>query len=451
LIKHSDGVYINLSSVHGSLMQLPKLYLHIGAKATSSTEILSKSLVKHLNLLNSDNYRVAVHGEHNPTLYDFPNVDRLGSCMWSDPIKSSFPDYMREARICPHELLPDLSRYMENAAQDHQDMVILNPWLSRRGTADSLALFLDPVWEVRAVIYYRRYYEWITIVHDEWRSEILQHAADLDDLPFSTFRYIDFIREYNKRLFYGKNVDEDGYPIRPLVDNQSQSGSSHDDTVDHFDPTSNVHVEDLTDLTEYTYFVAKEYSSNPRFRRHLTIVNYHASLGIETNFYCHVLHDAHNACRAAAEQESGRVDVEFAQTNAEFPIQVAHVAEDLVIAALRSGRIFDPDLPKEDIPLQLLLWVNQVQNALEHSGKLVELPVECLYSFEVGRLLEVSLAYEKSLLPIFYDSMSGATDLVRRFHNWQFCSVDTDKVLSDAQWNFLFDFTSRLFDHVEPV
>jgi hypothetical protein len=62
----------------------------------------------------------------------------------------------------------------------------------------------------------------------------------------------------------------------------------------------------------------------------------------------------------------------------------------------------------------------------------------------VGRLLEVSLAYELSLLPKFYNSTAGAPNLVQDFNNWQFCSVDTDKVLNDAKWDFLFNSTTVL-------
>ena len=456
LFAHADGVYTNMNSIHGALMQLPKLFLHIGAKATSSTEVLSASLIYHLSHLESDGYQIAVHGKHDPVKYDFPNIDRLASCMWSDQIKQSFPNYMREATICPNDLLPEFSRFMEKAVQDHKDMVVLNPWLSRRDTADSLALFLDPVWEVHAVIYYRRYFEWITIVFEEWRSEILEHIAQLDHFPFSTFRYIDFIREYCKRLFYGKDVKDDGYPIRSFRGTiQSETTFTDSSIVNNFDPTSNTHVEDLTDLTDYTYFVAQEYSSNARFRRHVTIVNHHDTKSMEANFYCHVLHDAHNACRAAAKdmlESNGRdhaEDAEFPQTKDGIPIRSMQIAEDLVVAAVKTGRLRDSSGLSSDniIRFQLRSWAQHVHETLKNSTK--DLPIECLFNFESDRLLEVSLAYEKSLIPAFYHSPNGAADLIREFKRWQFCSVDTDRVLNDAQWDFLFNFTSDEHEKTE--
>ena len=76
LIEHADGVYVNTNSMNGALMQLPKLFLHIGAKATSSTEVLSESLINHVHELKLDGYQLAVHGKYDPTKFDFPNVDR---------------------------------------------------------------------------------------------------------------------------------------------------------------------------------------------------------------------------------------------------------------------------------------------------------------------------------------------------------------------------------------
>ena len=449
LFEHADGVYTNMNSMHGALMQLPKLFLHVGAKATSSTEVISASLIEHISHLKSDGYQIAVHGKHDPVKYDFPNIDRLASCMWSDQIKQSFPDYMLDATICPNDLLSKFSSYMEKAVQNHQDMVVLNPWLSRRDTANSLALFLDPVWEVHPIIYYRRYFQWITTVFEEWRSEILEHASRRNHFPFSSFRYIDFIREYCKRLFYGKDVNEDGYPIRSFR-GTSQSKTFINDTaiVNNFDQTSNIRVEDLTDLTDYTYFVAQEYSST-RFRRHVTIVNYHETNSMEVNFNCRVLHDAHNACRASAEKmlqsnnERGKSkNTEFPQTNHGIPIDSMQIAEDLVVAAVKARRLQgDSKLSGDDIQYKLRFWAQHLHDNVKNITK--DLPLECLFKFETTRLLEVSLAYEKSLLPAFYDSPNGAADLVREFKRWRFCSVDTDQVLNDAQWDFLFDFISN--------
>ena len=133
--------------------------------------------------------------------------------------------------------------------------------LTRPGTAESLGISIDPLWDVTTVIYYRRYFEWITIMFQYWRKEFLEHLS-LHTTTLSSFRYIDFLRKHNKRLFYGKDIKDD--PIRDL------SLNSQDDIIDikkrrrlkicadQFDQTSNLDLKELTDLREYTYFVAKQ-------------------------------------------------------------------------------------------------------------------------------------------------------------------------------------------------
>ena len=201
MVDWSDGVYLNKNSMHGALLKKPRLYLHIGAAGTSSSEILTESLIEYIDLLKSDGYNVAVHGKYSPGVHGFPNIDRLASCMWSDIDRSKIPEYMKEAALCPENVLPELSAYMKDTEKSSQNLIISNPWLIRPGTAESLGGYIDPAWDVQVVIYYRRFFEWITILFDNHRQELLEHSFTPDQIPFSSFRYIDFLREYCKRLF----------------------------------------------------------------------------------------------------------------------------------------------------------------------------------------------------------------------------------------------------------
>jgi hypothetical protein len=453
LLEKSDGVYINKNSMHGALLKRPKLYLHIGVEGTTSTDLLTESLVRDINKLKSDGYNVAVHGKGDGGIYGFPNIDRLGSCMWSDINKSQFPEHLKEAAICPQNLLSDLSEYMERSVEESQDLVMLNPWLVRPGTAESLGAYFDPSWDVNVVIYYRRYFEWITIIFENWRQDLLENTIAPHAIPSASFRYIDFLREYCKRLFYGKDVNEDGFPVRSL------SGASHDDGImkttgkvyfNQFDPTTNFEVEELTDLQEYTYFAAKQYYSQSRFRHGVNIVNYHDIRGPETNFYCHVLHDAHNACKAAVDREQASSEPlemkhqEFAQLNPTVPFKPAQAFEEIAVAAYTAGRLhFDDIQPKKKFSKQIILWMDMIHSALQKKKiPIANLPMECLYQFEIDRLLEVSLAYEKALLPGFFASSNGADNLENEYSRWRFCSMDTAAILQDPQWGFLFEAAS---------
>ena len=425
LVGKSDGVYLNKSSMHGALFKRPKLYLHIGVEGTSSSEVLTESLVNDIDVLKSDGYNVAVHSKWDGGIHGFPNIDRLGSCMWSDINKSMFPEHLKEATICPHNALSDLTSYMKRSIEESQNMVMLNPWLVHRGTAESLGDYFDPAWDVDVVIYYRRYFEWITITFENWRQDLLENTISPHMIPSSSFRYIDFLREFCKRLFYGKDVNEDGFPVRGL------SRAAHDDEstnipgkvyFNQFDPTTNFEVEELTDLHEYTYFVAKEYYSEARFRNGINIVNYHDIRGPEMNFY--------NACRAAVERELASVkpsetkNEEFSQLNPTLPFKPAQAFEEIAIAAYSAGRLhFDDTKNRKKFSEQILLWMEMIHSALrKRKIPITTLPLECLYQFEIDRLLEVSLAYEKALLPGFFASSKGAANLENEYSKWRFCS-----------------------------
>lgn len=240
-----------------------------------------------------------------------------------------------------------------------------------------------------------------------------------------------------------------------------------------FDPTTNLDVMDLTGLKEYVYFVAKEYvnvwivddfctlsffyltsslhvridryHSQPRFRRSVRIVNAHDAHGVETNFYCQVLHDAQNSCRHVAQRSSKSWQEKHSQMNATFALNPSTALEDIAIKAYLGGRLsFDTSLPRKKFMQQISLWIEMMAVALKKEDVLVEnLPIECLYNYEKRRLLEASLAYEKSLLPEFYASPLGAQNLRQEFGRRSFCSVDTEAILSEERWSFLFEDASN--------
>ena len=101
-------------------------------------------------------------------------------------IKSQFPAHMKEATICDERLLPDLSRYMKEAFTESHDMIMLNPWLTHPGSAEPLSICLDAVWDVKVVIYYRRFFEWVSFKYDSWREEQMKNVLSPNDTPSSS-------------------------------------------------------------------------------------------------------------------------------------------------------------------------------------------------------------------------------------------------------------------------
>jgi len=329
------------------------------------------------------------------------------------------------------------------------DMIMLNPWLVRPGSAGPLSNYLDPVWDTSIVIYYRRFFEWLRYKFNGWRRDLFQNSLSPDKtkIPVSSFRYVDFIREYCKQLFYGKDTLEDGFPVRPL--NRHEDGPEKSLGESDFDPTTNFDYEELTGLQEYVYFVAKQYHAQSRFRNGIKIVNSHDNHGTETNFYCHVLHDAANACKHAAGREQQKHetnDENLFEVNAIPALDPLVALEDIVVKAYISGILsFDPSQPRKRFREQVLLWIEMVSQSLQKNAVPIEnLPTECLYMYERRRLLEASLAYERSMLPAFFASHKGGSKLRQEFERHvDFCSVDTDALLSDPNWDFLFESVSN--------
>ena len=70
-----------------------------------------------------------------------------------------------------------------------------------------------------------------------------------------------------------------------------------------------------------------------------------------------------------------------------------------------------------------------------------DLPKECLTKSEQDLLLNVSLAYEKVLLPESYGNggeEATREHFARMLAGDKFCSVDLEGVLGDPKWDFLF-------------
>mmetsp|Transcript_32942 Transcript_32942/g.62945 ORF Transcript_32942/g.62945 Transcript_32942/m.62945 type:complete len:520 (-) Transcript_32942:69-1628(-) len=132
------------------------------------------------------------------------------------------------------------------------------------------------------------------------------------------------------------------------------------------------------------------------------------------------------------------------QTDAKLALDPSIALEDIVIKAYIEGVLsFDASQPRKKFVSQILRWIEMVSLALQESNTPIEhLPIECLYKYERRRLLEASFAYEESLLPDFFTSPKGGPELKKEFEEQRFCSVDTDSLLSDPNWVFLFDAAS---------
>ncbi|KAL3916503.1 MAG: hypothetical protein SGILL_005147 [Bacillariaceae sp.] len=422
----ADGVYLNEAAMHGPLTRTPKIYIHAGAPETSVGSV-ENDLARDVTSLKADGYQLAVHGRPELGI----DVDRLAACMWNGFEGLTFSATQMSSAYCPPKLLSDLEDYLETAMADRQDIIISNPWLVRDSTADSLGHFLDYKWEVHPVVYYRRYYDWISTVFQSWRKG---NHFEPNAIPMSTIRQIDFIREYCKRLFYGSMIPDDA----PFRDFTSRKLSHEKMRVHHaasFHP--NLPIQELTDLKEYTYFIAKQYEEVPRFADNVHIVNYHADDKV-SDLYCNVLSHGINSCKDARRLEANTTQMVTDVVKNVLDKDQSFV--ELALGAYMKGKLQAPDAGSSGFHSQVQHWANMIQSRLENSKfSFDDLPVECLEDFEMQRLLQVSLAYERDLLPEFFASSNGESILRSDFARRTFCSIDAAEALHHPVWAFLFE------------
>jgi hypothetical protein len=432
----ADGVYLNERAMHGPLTRTPKLFVHAGAPVTNVAAV-EQALVTDMDRLKLDGYRVAVHGRGHETGID---IDRLAACMWGGFERKAFPTKDISSTFCPPNLLNDFQQFLDDAMEERRDVILSNPWLARDQTADALGHFLDSHWEVHPVVYYRRYYSWISAVYRAWRKDA--HWSP-KEIPMSSIRLIDFIREYCKRLFYGNMIPDDS-PYREFT-STSLSNEKH---RQHQHATSfhpDLPIEELTDLNEYSYFIAKQYDEIPRFTDKVHIVNYHDH-DLASNLYCDVLTHAPGACSAAKNREHPRGTNSKSirsvlEENSRSLLDESNSYEEIALGAYMQGLLIIPKGAKTGFHAQVKRWSKLLKERLERSETFSfdDLPVECLEDFELHRLLQVSLAYEKTLLPDYFASPQGEPELRRDFARHSFCAVDVAEVVSSMEWSFLFD------------
>lgn len=163
----------------------------------------------------------------------------------------------------------------------------------------------------------------------------------------------------------------------------------------------------------------------PEYNNNIKIVNFHSG-NIIKSFYCDVL-KAEKACELESKREE-TLKTRAKDSTAYF---------DLAVGAhwLRNSKY------SKDVKF-FHETADRFKERMIAKG-LVEddLPKECLSKSEQGKLLGVSLAYEKILLPETFES-GGEVETQGHFSKLlmknSFCSVDLN-IVNDPKWSFLFE------------
>jgi len=302
----------------------------------------------------------------------------------------------RTAGICPDFLPLEFNNFLTKAKAAKSDVVISNEWLNRPSSETGLLKILDG-WDLEIVIYYRRFFDWIISAHYQWHFDI--GTKPLEALN-GKIRLVDFLRTRCAQLFEAD----------PLLSN---------DGLD---------LVDLTDLQEYTYHAWKRYNKIPQYDNSIKIVNFHGGNIVES-FYCDVL-EAESACKL----ESGRSETLTARS------KTSTIYFDLAVRIHWLGHAEKEDdgyHTKEAFQIE----ADEIKERMSAMGfNEGDLPKECLTEAEKEKLLSVSLAYERILLPKTY-ALGGEKKIKQQFADFSmnnlFCSVDLN-IIDDPKWAFLF-------------
>ena len=342
----------------------------------------------------------------------FVKCDRLGACIWSDEERQIVCDGSgnKKACECPEYLLPTLDKFLSKAIDAKSDIVISNEWLNRKTSETGLVKILDG-WDPTVVIYYRRFYDWIISSHYQWHFDFgVEYLETLD----GRVRLIDFVRMFCGRLF---------------------------DSKTDFSPNDrDLGFVDLTDFDTYTYHMWKRYKTVPQYDDKIKIVNFHDT-DVVKSFYCDVL-NAERACKTQTERlaKDESMKTRAKSTTALIDLAIGLHWRDTNLLTPVNGR----EESVEPITMKALTdTADKFKERMAAKGmKEEDLPKECLTNSEQARLLNVSLAYEKVLLPESYAS-GGEEEMRQHFAetlaNDKFCSVDIDEVSTNPKWHFLFE------------
>jgi len=312
--------------------------------------------------------------------------------------------------VCPDYLPPAFDEFLSKAVATKSNVVISNEWLNRPTSETGLLNILDG-WDPTVVIYYRRFFDWMISAHYQWHFDI--GVSTLESLQ-GKVRLIDFIRMFCGRLFASK--------------------------VPHSVYDSDLSFVDLTDIQEYTYHAWRRYKEVPEYENNIKIVNFHDGHIIKS-FYCDVL-GAERACKLETKrlESNESVKTRSKASTAYFDLAMGLHSKE------RGRNLLAPENEAgHNQPITMKTFHDLGDRFKERmtAKGLVEddLPKECLSKSEQALLLNVSLAYEKILLPESY--ASGGEEATRKHFaralaGDKFCSVDLEDLVNNPRWDFLF-------------
>ena len=380
----------------------PFFVIHAGPHKTATTT-LQTALSQWDEVLKKDNY--VYLGKHLPNLYNAQSA--IYKALFSDTITVAAQKYYQDidghdtpAAVPPlwNDLLTELDLYSdrnliiseEGFGFRWSDDEVSNPYSVLR----ILMRALGDRWEVVVVVGYRRLFEWIPSAKQE-------------------------MERYNKRK---TNLDlwpsQGGHARAPLFPKYVLNNPYVKQSAEQ------VHgYRFTTDLLDYFNKFNDAVST-------IKILDFHASVGVQTEFFCRILPDAPNACSEAASRPS--------------PVVNAHDSyyayDELVTAAAANGWIDTQRCDRHNVTMAAKKYHHSKVRA-----SVSDMAKTCPLRAELEIFLEASLRMEARVFAN-EGGHNREAELNTKDAFWaavnakEFCSVDTEAELQLRHWEMFFSF-----------
>ena len=368
-----DGIVCHSNNKDSSHDSKTTALIHMGPHKTgsSSLQILTETF---MNELKEDGYHLPFDWAKNYTKVGWNNQVHFASCFLQDnpyagPVKITYP--------CNPELLHAAT---EIGAEGKSMLVSTESFAHTKDKGQKiLAAYLKDFDQVVVVLFYRRYFEWLTsLINEQWKTR--------------------------------KFGDEFEFKWETSIVDQIQTMMIDENLIfrEYFGGTHDVYV------------------LNGMLRKHfenVEVVNMHNEKDNNEEFFCEVLPNANRTCEAA----KGRAKEIAANPSKDL------IWGDLAYKATKQGMV----------QIQNDQQMTQVTNAVQnHQLKTLgltrdNLPLTCPSSEALDHLLSVSLMMEESFFPEFYESPLGEESLRASFKKYseiKSCTINADEALRDAVW-----------------
>lgn len=165
------------------------------------------------------------------------------------------------------------------------------------------------------------------------------------------------------------------------------------------------------------------------------VFNLHTDGEFLVNFYCQMIPGATRACHYLSDEKYS--------STAKNPSSKKLLHFDMIAVAAYKMGLVNKTVSRESVR-------EAVGGYSKHLGfeTVADFPLECLSRNQTESLLYQSLLMESEMVPEYFSSPQGESELLSGFWNASesasFCSIDTDKVLDDEQWQNFFRNLDRI-------